>query len=116
MLEKMCWSKQISSPINMSNIIKHNLEKVNKEIDEFQARLVCVTKYATIDQIESLYKHGERQFGENKVQDIKKKSIFTQSDIQWHLIGHLQSNKVQKAVEHYDVIQSVDSLKILKNK
>ena len=79
-----------------------------------QSQLLCVTKYAPLPCIQSLYDLGIRQFGENKVQDAEQKiNQFSFKDCRWELIGHLQRNKVKKAVSLFDRIQSVDSLKLL---
>ena len=78
------------------------------------ASVLWVTKYARYDQIQALLDVGETQFGENKVQDtIQKAEHFSHTNAQWQLIGHLQRNKVNKAVGLYDCIQSVDSEKLL---
>ncbi len=89
--------------------IKNNL-KINYPIS------ICVaSKYANPYQIETLYTQGFRIFGENKIQDgIQKINALTHlPDIQWHFIGHLQRNKVKKAIENFHIIQSVDSLNLL---
>ncbi len=76
--------------------------------------LVAVTKYATIEQMKAAYAAGIRHFGENKVQDaLDKMASFPQADypdLRWHFIGHLQGNKVKKALGHFSLIHSVDSL------
>ncbi|MDA1354136.1 MAG: YggS family pyridoxal phosphate-dependent enzyme [bacterium] len=81
------------------------------------ADIMAVTKYATLKQMEQLYACGQRLFGENKVQDALKKMDYFNSkgitDIKWHLIGHLQSNKAKKAVGAFECIQSIDSVKLL---
>ena len=76
---------------------------------------VCVaSKYASVDQIRQLYNEGFRLFGENKIQaGIQKIQHLEALDIEWHFIGHLQKNKVRKALEHFHVIQSVDSVALL---
>ncbi len=82
-----------------------------------QPASICVaSKYASPTEIEQLYNIGFRQFGENKLQDaLHKQSLLKHlTDIHWHFIGHLQTNKVKKAVTHFQTIQSIDSLKLLK--
>ena len=65
-------------------------------------------------QVQQLYNEGFRVFGENKIQDgIQKIQQLEALDIEWHFIGHLQKNKVNKAVQYFDVIQSVDSFELL---
>lgn len=81
------------------------------------AEVLAVTKYASLKQMEQLYACGQRRFGENKVQDALKKMAHFESkgisDIEWHLIGHLQTNKAKKAAGAFSCIQSVDSEKVL---
>ncbi|WP_303675041.1 YggS family pyridoxal phosphate-dependent enzyme [Vampirovibrio chlorellavorus] len=76
--------------------------------------LVAVTKYATVEQMQTAYAAGIRHFGENKVQDaLDKMASFPATDypdLRWHLIGHLQGNKVKKALGRFSLIHSVDSL------
>jgi len=101
------------------NQIKENLESVHQKIqalsdNKHPCSLLCVTKYTSIENMQHLYDAGERHFAESKVQDAEKKQItLTQGDITWHMIGHLQRNKVKKAVQLFDCIQSVDSLRLL---
>ena len=106
-----------------NNYIKHQSKKLLLHIESIKKNhsitypiSICVaSKYANSNQIEVLYKQGFRVFGENKIQDgIQKiKQLDHIKDIQWHFIGHLQRNKVKKAIEHFSVIQSVDSLELL---
>ena len=101
--------------------IKNNLEIINKKIKKAalkvnrnpkEIKLVAVTKTATTEQIEEAINAGVKIIGENRVQDAKKKyQIFT-ADVEWHLIGHLQTNKVKYAVEIFNCIQSIDSIKL----
>lgn len=76
--------------------------------------LVAVTKLLPVEVIRIAYGAGVRHFGENRVQEaVEKQAELTDlSDITWHLIGHLQTNKVRKAVEHFHWIHSLDSLKL----
>ncbi len=95
-------------------MILQNIERLIQVIQTAQDHKVAicaVTKYATIEQIAEVAKSPHIQIcGENKVQDgIKKAALFP--ELRWEFIGHLQRNKVRKAVEHFDRIQSVDSLK-----
>lgn len=78
------------------------------------AQLIVVTKYQTIENIKKIYLLGERQFGENKVQDLMKKKSQLPNDIQWHMIGHLQKNKVKLIAPFIHTIQSVDTIDLLK--
>lgn len=76
--------------------------------------LIAVTKFLPVETIRAAYGQGVRHFGESRVQEaIAKQAELTDlPDITWHLIGHLQTNKARKAVEHFDWIHSVDSLKL----
>jgi len=76
--------------------------------------LVAVTKTATIEQTKEAISAGVRIIGENKVQEAKKKYQILTGDIEWHLVGHLQTNKVKYAIEIFDLIHSVDSIKLAK--
>ena len=77
------------------------------------ARLVAVTKTHSVETIKEAYDAGHRIFGENKVQELVDKYALLPHDIEWHLIGHLQTNKVKYISDFVDTIQSVDSLKLL---
>lgn len=79
-----------------------------------QVRVIAVTKLLPVDCIRAAYAVGIRDFGESRVQEAieKQAALADLPDITWHLIGHLQSNKVRKAVEHFQWIHSVDSLKL----
>ena len=106
-------------PLSLQAELDHIHSQI-KSSGDGEAILVAVTKYATLPQMVTLFKAGVRHFGENKVQDAlsKKETLLSQgflspdefSQIKWHLIGHLQSNKVNKAVGQFDWIHSVDSL------
>lgn len=76
-------------------------------------QLVAVSKTHPISAIQEVYDFGQRVFGENKVQELLEKYPLLPKDIQWHLIGHLQTNKVKYIAEFVDTIQSVDSEKLL---
>jgi len=76
-------------------------------------RLVVVSKTKPVEEIMEAYNAGHRCFGENRVQEILNKKDHLPSDIEWHLIGHLQRNKVKYIVPFISMIQSVDSLRLL---
>ncbi|MBE0653977.1 MAG: YggS family pyridoxal phosphate-dependent enzyme [Bacteroidales bacterium] len=78
-----------------------------------RVKLVAVSKTKPREDIMALYNLGHRIFGENKVQDLVSKAETLPSDIQWHMIGHLQSNKVKYLVPFVSLIHSVDSIKLL---
>jgi len=76
-------------------------------------RLLAVSKTKSVEEIRALYELGQRDFGENYVQELFEKQKNLPGDIQWHFIGHLQSNKVKNITPFIYMIQSVDSLKLL---
>ena len=75
---------------------------------------IAVSKTKPKEDIEKIYNLGHRDFGENKVQELEYKFNNLPQDINWHMIGHLQSNKVRKVIPIVSLIHSVDSLKLLK--
>ncbi len=77
-------------------------------------RLVAVSKTRTIVELMALYAQGQRIFAENRVQELLEKQPLMPPDVEWHLIGHLQTNKVRHIVPFVQLIHSVDSLKLLK--
>ncbi|MEJ2880336.1 YggS family pyridoxal phosphate-dependent enzyme [Pedobacter sp. GR22-6] len=93
--------------------IADNLLKYKKELTAEQVELIAVSKYQDTDAILEAYEAGQRIFGENIVQEMVDKQAKLPQDIQWHLIGHLQSNKVKYIAPFITMIQSVDSLKLL---
>jgi pyridoxal phosphate enzyme (YggS family) len=76
-------------------------------------KLVAVSKTKPVSDIEKAYNAGQRIFGENRVQELLNKKDLLPEDIKWHLIGHLQTNKVRQIVPFVSMIQSVDSMKLL---
>ena len=101
--------------------IKNNLEIINEKIKKAalkanrspeEIKLVAVTKTATTEQIKEAINAGVKIIGENKVQEAKEKYQILTADIEWHLVGHLQTNKVKYAIEIFDCIHSVDSIKL----
>ena len=93
-------------------MIKEQLLKVRENIPG-NVTLVAVSKTKPVSIIQEVYDLGERIFGENKVQELVEKSEVLPKDINWHLIGHLQSNKVKYIAPFVSMIHSVDSLKLL---
>ena len=75
---------------------------------------VAVSKTKPIEEITKIYDLGHRNFGENKAQELEFKYESLPKDIKWHMIGHLQSNKVKKVIPIVSLIHSIDSLKLLK--
>ena len=103
--------------------IENNLKIINEKIKKAalkanrnpeEIKLVAVTKTATMEQIKEAISAGVRIIGENKVQEAKEKYQILTADIEWHLVGHLQTNKVKYAIEIFDFIHSVDSIKLAK--
>ena len=86
---------------------------VCKELSANNARLVAVSKTKPVADILQLYHAGQRVFGENKVQELSDKQEQLPKDIEWHLIGHLQSNKVKYIAPFISMIHSIDSIKLL---
>ena len=77
------------------------------------AKLIAVSKTKPVQDILTLYEKGQRRFGENKVQELVDKHEILPNDIEWHLIGHLQTNKVKYIAPFVGMIHAVDSLKLL---
>jgi pyridoxal phosphate enzyme (YggS family) len=88
--------------------------KIIKELSAKNVQLVAVSKTKPAQDIKELYDSGHRDFGENYVQELVDKQAQLPNDIRWHFIGHLQSNKVKYIAPFVHLIQSVDSLKLLK--
>ena len=92
--------------------IQENYHKIKAQIPE-NVELVAVSKFHPVEKIKEVYDCGQKVFGENKVQELLTKVNELPVDIQWHLIGHLQTNKVKYIAPFIDTIQSVDSEKLL---
>ena len=93
--------------------ISKNLDEIRKSLDT-SIKLVAVSKTKSNQQIMEAYNHGQRIFGENKVQELTLKQNTLPNDIKWHMIGHLQRNKVKYIASFVKLIHSVDNLKLLK--
>jgi len=95
--------------------IAGNLQKIKSELPETETvTLIAVSKTKPVEQIIEAYQAGQRDFSENKVQEMAAKYPQLPSDIRWHQIGHLQTNKVKYIAPFVHLIHSVDSLKLLK--
>ncbi|MDR6371148.1 pyridoxal phosphate enzyme (YggS family) [Chryseobacterium bernardetii] len=92
--------------------IKENYKTIKDQLPS-NVQLVAVSKTHPASAIEEVYDLGQKVFGENKVQELMEKAPLLPQDIQWHLIGHLQTNKVKYIASFIDTIQSVDSEKLL---
>ncbi len=102
-------------------MVRENLIAVEEKIREACARagrnredvtLICVTKTKPVEMLEEAYAAGQRNFGENKVQEICLKAPQLPEDIRWHMIGHLQRNKVKQVMDKAVMIHSVDNLRL----
>lgn len=93
-------------------MIKESLEHIRKIIGP-EVSLVAVSKTKPIGMIQEAYAAGQRDFGENYVQELADKQAQLPSDIRWHMIGHLQSNKVKYIAPFVHLIHGIDSLKLL---
>lgn len=89
------------------------LEQLQKEVAEKKATLIAVSKTKSVAEIQALYDLGQRDFGENRVQELQDKQPQLPADVRWHLIGHLQTNKVKYVASFVHLVHSVDSLKLL---
>ena len=94
-------------------IIKNNLQAIHNTLPA-HVKLVAVTKTKPISSILEAYEAGHKVFGENKVQEMVQKFDALPKDIEWHMIGHLQSNKVKYMAHFVHLIHGVESLKTLK--
>ena len=102
-------------------MLSENLRDVEKRIEEACKRsnrdpkevtLIAVSKTKPVEMLQEVYDAGARNFGENKVQEIMDKYDHLPQDIHWHMIGHLQRNKVKYIVDKVQMIHSVDSLRL----
>ncbi|MBR3466779.1 MAG: YggS family pyridoxal phosphate-dependent enzyme [Bacteroidales bacterium] len=96
----------------MSNVAD-NLKRVLAELPE-NVGLVAVSKFHPAERIMEAYEAGQRVFGESREQELAKKQELLPHDIEWHFIGHLQTNKVKYIAPYISMIEAVDSLKLLR--
>ncbi len=94
-------------------VIKNNIAKFSALLQPYGARLIAVSKTHPVEAIHEAYDAGQRMFGENKVQELVDKQPKLPSDVEWHLIGHLQRNKVKYIAPFVTLIHAVDSLRLL---
>jgi pyridoxal phosphate enzyme (YggS family) len=106
----------------MSEIIENNVKSIRKRIataaqksgrTEADILLVAVSKMQPLEKVYQAYHAGIEYFGENKVQDLVKKIFESEYKLKWHMVGHLQSNKINKVVGNVEMIESVDSIQLL---
>ncbi len=94
-------------------MIQNNIKKILDDINNYNTKLICVSKTRSNDEIMEAYNMGMRDFGENHVQELIRKREELPKDINWHMIGHLQTNKVKDLLkEEVFLIHSVDSIKL----
>lgn len=93
-------------------MIAENLKQILNELPD-GVRLVAVSKFHPNEAIEEAYRAGQRVFGESKVQEMTAKHDSLPADIEWHFIGHLQTNKVKYIVPYVSLIHGIDSLRLL---
>ncbi|HEX8019630.1 YggS family pyridoxal phosphate-dependent enzyme [Mucilaginibacter sp.] len=93
--------------------IADNIKSLKKETEADKVILLAVSKTKPVEDVQEAYDAGQRLFGENIVQEMVEKYEQLPKDIEWHLIGHLQTNKVKYIAPFVSMIQSVDSLKLL---
>ena len=92
--------------------MKDNLNEILKDLENTNTKLIAVSKTHPVDKIKEIYDEGIKDFGENKVQELLSKIDKLPSDIRWHMIGHLQTNKVKYIIDKVYLIHSVDSVKL----
>ena len=93
-------------------VIKDNLQQLWNALPQ-GVKLVAVSKFHPVERLMEAYEAGQRIFGENRPQELAAKVPQMPSDVQWHFIGHLQTNKLKKVLPYVDMVQSVDSLHLL---
>jgi pyridoxal phosphate enzyme (YggS family) len=94
-------------------LIQKKLKSIKKEVGD-SVLIVAVSKTKSIDYIKKAYETGHRDFGENKIQEMTSKFNDLPKDINWHMIGHIQTNKVKYLAPYVSLIHSLDSLKLAK--
>lgn len=93
--------------------VKGHLREVRSRLPEGVC-LVAISKYHPVEYLQAAYEEGQRVFGESHEQELRQKVEMLPNDIQWHFIGHLQTNKVKYIAPYVSMIEAVDSLKLLK--
>jgi PLP dependent protein len=99
---------------NLMHIQQENYLQIAKELQSANVQLVAVSKTKSVEAIKELYNLGQRDFGENYVQELVDKQTQLPRDIRWHFIGHLQTNKVKYIAPFVHLIHGIDSYKLLK--
>lgn len=94
--------------------VKENILEFNESLEGTNCTLIAVSKTKPIELIQEAYEAGQIDFGENKIQELREKPGQLPNDIRWHMIGHVQTNKVKYIAPFIYLIHAVDSLKLLK--
>ena len=104
------------NPAGVTKTVRMNIEKYDEIRASLPAgtRLVAVSKFKPAEDISALYQHGQRVFGENHAQEMRDKHAQLPQDIEWHFIGHLQTNKIKYIARYVSLIHSIDSFDLLK--
>ena len=92
--------------------VKANLKEVTAKLPQ-HVKLVAVSKFHPSEYLMEAYSEGQRIFGESQVQELQRKVTELPDDIQWHFIGHLQTNKVKYIAPYISMIEAVDSMKLM---
>ncbi len=105
-------SKLLENKNNKMSQIQEEIKRINNGLPQ-GVRLVAISKFHPAEAIEEAYEAGQRIFGESHVQELQQKVELLPKDIEWHFIGHLQTNKVKYIAPYIKLIHSVDSIKLL---
>lgn len=115
LIQSKDWGEDVKIDISL---VKTNLQEIQTNIAHYNAKIVAVTKYFGLNAILAGYEAGIRNFGESRAIDaiakLEKLPDEVRKNSTFHFIGHLQTNKAEKVVKYFDVIESVDSLKLAK--
>ena len=93
--------------------VANNLKEVLGNLPD-RVRLVAISKYHPVEYVQTAYQAGQRIFGESHEQELREKVPLLPDDIEWHFIGHLQTNKVKAIIPYISMIEAVDSLKLMR--
>lgn len=97
----------------MENEIGRHIADIHRQLEGTHADLVAVSKFHPMEAVMQAYNAGQRLFGESRVQEMLEKAPLAPFDLKWHFIGHLQTNKVKALLPHVDLIESIDSVRLL---
>ena len=93
-------------------MISERLQEIERELPA-NVKLLAVSKFQPLDRLQEAYLAGQRRFGENRPQELSSKAVQLPQDIEWHFIGHLQTNKLKLVLPYAALVESVDSLHLL---